>query len=57
MSGTSRSGWAGMMATGRHFASARGTSILELEDGKIHRQSDYRDAATVMKQVGLMPSR
>ena len=57
MSGTNRSDWAGMTATGRHFASVRGTSILELEDGKIHRQSDYWDAATVMKQVGLMPSR
>jgi len=57
MSGINRSDWAGMPATARHFASVRGTSILELEDGKIHRQSDYWDAATVMKQVGLMPSR
>jgi steroid delta-isomerase-like uncharacterized protein len=57
MSGTNRVDWAGMPATGRRFASVRGTSILELEAGKIRRQSDYWDAATVMKQVGLLPSR
>jgi len=32
-------------------------SILELDAGKIRRQSDYWDAATVMKQVGLLPPR
>jgi len=57
MSGTNRVDWVGMPATGRRFASVRGTSILELEAGKIRRQSDYWDAATVMKQVGLLPSR
>jgi steroid delta-isomerase-like uncharacterized protein len=57
MSGTSTVDWAGMPATGRRFASVRGTRILELEAGKIRRQSDYWDAATVMKQVGLLPSR
>jgi steroid delta-isomerase-like uncharacterized protein len=57
MSGANRRDWAGMPATGRRFASVRGTSILELEAGKIRRQSDYWDAATVMKQVGLPPSR
>ena len=56
MSGTNRGDWAGMPATGKRFASVRGTSILELEDGKIRRQSDYWDAATVMQQVGLLPS-
>ena len=38
-------------------ASVRGTSILELGAGKIRRQSDYWDAATVMKQGGLLASR
>jgi steroid delta-isomerase-like uncharacterized protein len=57
MSGTNRDDWAGMPVTGRRFASVRGTSILELEAGKIGRQSDYWDAATVMKQVGLLPPR
>jgi steroid delta-isomerase-like uncharacterized protein len=56
MSGTHRGDWAGMPATGRRFSSVRGTSILELEAGKIRRQSDYWDAATVMRQVGLLPS-
>ena len=57
MSGTPAGDWAGMPATGRRFSSVRGTSILELEAGKIRRQSDYWDAATVMRQVGLVPSR
>jgi steroid delta-isomerase-like uncharacterized protein len=59
MAGTNRGDWAGMPATGRRFASVRGTSILELEagTGKIRRQSHYWDAATVMRQVGLLPSR
>jgi hypothetical protein len=45
-----------MPPTGKHFSAVRGTSILELEAGKIRRQSDYWDAATFMKQVGLLPS-
>ena len=57
MSGTHRAEWAGMPATGRPFSSVRGTSILEVEAGKIRRQSDYWDKATVMKQVGLLPTR
>jgi steroid delta-isomerase-like uncharacterized protein len=57
MSGTYTGDWPGMPATGRRFSSVRGTSILELEAGKIRRESDYWDAATVMKQVGLLPSR
>ena len=43
-------------ATGERFSSVRGSSILELEAGKIRRESDYWDAATFMKQVGLLPS-
>jgi aerobic-type carbon monoxide dehydrogenase small subunit (CoxS/CutS family) len=32
-----------------------GSTILELEAGKIRRESDYWDAATFMKQVGVLP--
>ncbi len=53
MSGTKKGDFPGMPATGKRFSSVRGCSILELEAGKIRRQSDYWDAATFMKQVGL----
>jgi ketosteroid isomerase-like protein len=43
-----------MPATGKPFSSVRGSSILELEAGKIRRQSDYWDRASFMKQVGLL---
>lgn len=56
MSGTHLGDWPGMLATGKRFSGVRGASILELEAGKIRRQSDYWDAATFMHQVGLLPS-
>jgi steroid delta-isomerase-like uncharacterized protein len=56
MSGTHKGDFPGMPATGKRFSSVRGVSILELEAGKIRRESDYWDAATFMKQVGLLPS-
>jgi len=43
-------------ATGKRFSSVRGATILELEAGKIRREADYWDAATFMKQVGVLPS-
>src|SRR5258707_565167 len=55
MSGTHEGNFPGIPATGRHFSSIRGSTILELETGKIRRESDYWDAATFMKQVGLLP--
>jgi len=55
MSGTHKRDFPGMPATGMPFSSVRGSSILELEAGKIRRQSDYWDRATFMKQVGLLP--
>jgi steroid delta-isomerase-like uncharacterized protein len=55
MSGTHTGDFPGMPATGKRFSSVRGSSILELEAGKIRRQSDYWDAATFMRQVGLLP--
>jgi steroid delta-isomerase-like uncharacterized protein len=54
MSGTHIGDLPGMPATGQRFASVRGASILELEAGKIRRESDYWDAATFMIQVGLL---
>jgi predicted ester cyclase len=45
----------GMPATGKRF-STRGVTILELQAGKIRRNSDYWDAAGVMRQVGLLRS-
>jgi steroid delta-isomerase-like uncharacterized protein len=56
MSGTHTGDLPGIPATGKRFSSVRGTTILELEAGKIRRESDYWDAATFMKQVGLLPS-
>lgn len=54
MSGTHKGDFPGMPATGRRF-SGRGITIVELQAGKIRRNSDYWDAAGVMRQVGLLP--
>lgn len=56
MSGTHQGDFPGMPGTGKRFSSVRGSSILELAAGKIRRESDYWDAATFMRQVGLLPS-
>ncbi|HEU5245992.1 MAG TPA: EamA family transporter [Candidatus Udaeobacter sp.] len=53
MSGTHKGDLPGIPATGKSFSSVRGSTILELEAGKIRRESDYWDAATFMKQVGF----
>lgn len=55
MSGTHKGDFPGIPATGKRFSDVRGSSILELEAGKIRRESDYWDAATFMKQVDLLP--
>jgi steroid delta-isomerase-like uncharacterized protein len=55
MSGTHKGDLPGMPPTGKRFSSVRGLTILELVAGKIRRESDYWDAATLMKQVGLLP--
>ena len=54
MSGTQKGDLPGIPATGKRFSSVRGSIILELEAGKIRRESDYWDAATFMKQVGVL---
>ena len=54
MSGTHKGDFPGLPATGKRF-SVRGSSTLELMGGKIRREADYWDAATLMRQVGLLP--
>ena len=44
----------GIFKTGKKF-SVRGVSIMTMKNGKISRNVDYYDAATVMKQLGLLP--
>jgi predicted ester cyclase len=56
MSGTHKGDLPGIQATGKRFSLVRGSTILELEDGKIRRESDYWDTATLMKQVNALRS-
>jgi steroid delta-isomerase-like uncharacterized protein len=55
MSGTHQADLPGMPATGKSF-SVRGATALQLDDGRISRNSDYWDMATLLTQLGLMPS-
>lgn len=43
----------GLFNTGKRF-SVRGTSIIEVHESQISRESDYYDLATVMRQVGKL---
>lgn len=54
MSGTHHGDLPEIPATGKGF-SVRGVSILELQGGKIRRNSDYWDMASFLRQIGLMP--
>jgi steroid delta-isomerase-like uncharacterized protein len=54
MSGTHQGDLPGMPATGKRFL-LRGSSICELHEGKIKRNSDYWDMVTFLRQIGLMP--
>lgn len=54
MSGTHQADLPGMPATGKSF-SVRGATALQLDDGRISRDSDYWDMATLLTQLGLMP--
>jgi predicted ester cyclase len=51
LSGTDK----GVYKTGKKFK-VRGVSIITVKNGKISRSLDYYDAATIMKQVGLLPA-
>jgi steroid delta-isomerase-like uncharacterized protein len=55
MAGTHKGDLPGLPATGKKF-SVRGSSICELREGKIKRNSDYWDMATFLKQIGVMPA-
>jgi len=41
--------------TGKKF-SVRGVSVIDLRDGKISRNLDFYDSATIMRQVGILPA-
>jgi len=51
MSGTQKSDMPNLPATGKSF-SIRGSTVMELEHGKIRRCSDYWDMAAFLKQLG-----
>jgi ketosteroid isomerase-like protein len=45
----------GVYKTGKKF-SVRGVSVIEMRGGKISRNLDFYDVATVMRQVGVLPA-
>jgi steroid delta-isomerase-like uncharacterized protein len=45
----------GLFNTGKRF-SVRGTAIIDVQKNKISRNSDYYDLATIMRQVGILPT-
>jgi len=55
MTGTHTGNLPGLPATGKGV-NLRGSSIVELQAGKIRRCSDYWDMATLLRQIGLMPT-
>jgi ketosteroid isomerase-like protein len=34
----------------------RGVSVIDMRDGKISRNLDFYDVATIMRQVGMLPA-
>jgi ketosteroid isomerase-like protein len=44
-----------MYKTGKKF-SVRGVSVIEVREGKIFRNLDFYDSATIMRQLGLLPA-
>jgi steroid delta-isomerase-like uncharacterized protein len=55
-SGTPTGDVLGMPATGKSFSSLRAVTVVEFRAGKIHRNSDYWDFATAMRQMGQLPA-
>jgi steroid delta-isomerase-like uncharacterized protein len=45
----------GVFNTGKRF-SVRGVSVIDVRDGKISRCLDFYDSATIMRQVGVLPT-
>ena len=54
MTGTRTGAMPGIPATGKSF-SIRGASITELQEGKIRRNTDYWNLASLLQQLGVMP--
>lgn len=54
MSGTQTGPFPGIPPTNNRF-SVRGVSIMQLEQGKIRRNTDYWSLATLLQQVGALP--
>jgi len=55
MTGTHTGDLPGMPATGKSF-SIRGASVRELRAGKISRNSDYWNLASLLQQIGILPA-
>lgn len=45
----------GVFKTGKKF-SVRGVSVIDVREGKISRNLDFYDSATIMRQVGVLPA-
>jgi steroid delta-isomerase-like uncharacterized protein len=54
MTGTHTADLPGMPATQKAFT-VRGVSVFTLVDGRIRRNRDYWDLATMMRQLGFLP--
>lgn len=54
-SGTQKGDFPGIPATGRSF-SVRGVSILQVRNGKVSSRTDYWDSATMLRQLGVIPT-
>lgn len=55
-SGTQKGNFPGIPATGKSF-SVRGVSIVQVSNGKMKSRTDYWDSATMLKQLGVMPTK
>jgi steroid delta-isomerase-like uncharacterized protein len=45
----------GLFKTGKSF-SVRGVSVVQVREGKVSSYKEYYDFATVMRQLGLLPT-
>lgn len=45
----------GLYKTGKKF-SVRGASVYQVRGGKFSSDRDYYDAASIMRQVGMLPA-
>ncbi len=54
-SGTQMGDFPGVPATGRPFR-VRGVSIMRVRNGKVTSRTDYWDSATMLRQLGVIPT-